>query len=337
MLKLGVVNRRGLPRPRTWIGRRRHVSLLLLRDLVSDPSVTPEEYDRLAGYARMPNGVWKRTRHGRLRLVDAALLEVLQERVARGARITVCDVAASTGATSVELYRLLAQHFDVDFVATDLYRDVLAVCSRTRRLAVVLDHEGNDVQYVAGPFVLPGGQPESPVYPVNRTLRALLRRRFLPKARAALALADVEALAPFASSVVGPYEVVRLPVLTRETVRMLGPGFRFEPWDVLAPFPLRADVVRAMNILTREHFDDVRRRRALRNCVEALKPGGLLVVGWSPTPESQTVEASIYEATEDGLRRLRTLNGGSEIDALVASTFRVSEMTPSARQPTGTE
>ena len=44
MLKLGVVRRRGLRRPRTLLGRRRHVSFLLLRQLAQELTVDPEEW-----------------------------------------------------------------------------------------------------------------------------------------------------------------------------------------------------------------------------------------------------------------------------------------------------
>lgn len=320
MLKLGVVKSAGVRHPRTRWGRRRHVSLLLLPELAARTDVTAEEYDRLVGYARMPNGVWKRTCHGRLRVLDGVLVDLLRQRYPDGAHLSVLDVAASTGVTSVELYRALSSRFTVELVASDLYRDVVAVRSRRRRAAVVFDAYGEPVQYILGPFVMPASFAESPAYPVNRALRLFMRKWFMPSARQALAATGSASLAPFATTVVGDFEVVKFPLLARETLEMMArePCFRFEVADILQPLGVRAHVVRAMNILTRDHFADPDRTRALHHCVEAVLPGGLFVVGWSPTARAETVEASVYAVEGDRLRRLAALNGGSEIDTLIA-------------------
>jgi hypothetical protein len=327
MLKLGVVTRAGVRHPRTLLGRRRHVSLLLLPELVTRADVDAEEYDRLVGYARMPNGVWKRTRHGRLHVVDAVLVDLLRERHADGSHLTVLDLAASTGVTSVELYRTLSAHFAVELVASDLYRDVVAVRSRHWPAAVVFDAFGEPLQYVLGRFVMPAGFAESPVYVVNRALRRLMHRWFAPAARGALAASRSASLAPFVPTTVGRFDVVKFPLLARETLEMIAcePRFRFEVADILRPLSPPAHVVRAMNILTRDHFGDAERVRALHHCIDAVRPGGLFVVGWSPTPAAETVEASVYSVEGGGLRRLVTLNGGSEIDTLIARELPVIE------------
>jgi len=304
------------------------VSILLLRELAADPASTPEEYDRLTGYARMPNGVWRFTQHGRMRVVDAALMELLRARHAADTTLVVCDLAASTGATSVELYRAVRESFATEFVATDLYRDMIAVRSRHWPAAVVFDARGREVQYVCGPFVLPGGGSDSIVHPVNRALGTLLDSWLVPRARRALDAAGASRLAPFEAVVHGSFEVVRLPMLTRDALGALdAPDFRFEAWDVLDPLPLRAHVVRAMNIFTRDHLAEDERRRGLRHCVQALHPDGLFVVGWSPHERPMAVEASIYGVRDGRLTRLRSFNGGSEIDVLLESMFAVTDGT----------
>jgi hypothetical protein len=335
MLKLGVVTRGGVRRPRTLFGRRRYVSLLLLRELAHDPATSADDYDRLAGHACMPNGVWKLTRHGRLSLLDAAVVEVLRHRHPAGNTLTVCDLAASTGATSVDFFRALAPHFDVRFTASDLYRDVVAVRSRRWPAAIVFDGSGEEIQYVFGPFVLPRAPAESAAYPINHALRAVLRSRLAPAARAVLDSVDLKALGPFESVDVAGYEVVKLPTLTRDTLAAIAArnGFTFEEWNVLEPLPARAHVVRAMNILMPEHFSDEARARAIRNCVAAVLPGGLFIVGSSPTAEAATIKASVYAVEEGQLVRLRSLNDGSEIDALVARTYRVVDAAPDRGKP----
>jgi hypothetical protein len=327
MLKFGVTTRQGVPRPRTLLGRRRYVSFLLLRELVQDSSVGPDDYDRVAGHACMPNGVWKLTQHGRLHVLDDAVQKCLEARHPRGASLVVCDLAASTGATSIDFFRTLQARFDVRFIASDLYRDLVAVRSRRWPVAVVFDGSGNQVQYVCGRFVLPSAPPESIAYPVNRALKAFLARAFLPSARAVLDTAALRRLGPFESLDVDGFEVVKLPMLTRNTLATISEhaGFSFEEWNIFERIPERAHVVRAMNILTPEHFSNTRRQVAIRNCIDGLLPGGLFVVGSSPTPHPNDVQASIYAVDGDQLVRLASVNGGSEVDAIVADTFTVVE------------
>ena len=332
MLKLGVVERDGVRRPRTLAGRRRYVSLLLLRELAADRSVSAEEYDRLAGHACMPNGVWKLTGHGRLRTLDTAVVELLARRHPSKTPLVVCDLAASTGATSVDFFRALQAQFAVRFVASDLYRDLIAVRDRRRGMAVVFDGSGQEVQYLWGRFVLPAAPPESIAYPVNRALKALMQRSFVPRARHALRDAAVSRLQPFAAMEADGYEIVKLPMLTRDTLAAIaaGDGFTFEEWNIFQPLPERAHVVRAMNILTPEHFPDDQRARAVQHCVEAVLPGGLFIVGSSPTADPASVQASVYAVEAGKLVRLAALNGGSEIDGIVARSYAIEEP---AREP----
>ncbi len=335
MLKLGVVTRDGVRRPRTLFGRRRYVSLLLLRELADDPVTSADEYDRLVEHACMPNGVWKLTRHGRLEVLDDAVVEILCRRYPAGSALTVCDLAASTGATSVEFFRALAPYFDVRFTASDLYRDVVAVRSRRWPAAIVFDGSGEVIQYVCGPFVLPRAPAESPAYPVNRALKAILQSRLVPVARAVLDSVDLTGLVPFDSVDVAGHEVVKLPILTRDTLTAIAArnGFTFEEWNVLEPLPARAHVVRTMNILTPEHFSDAARVRAIRNCVAAVLPGGLFIVGSSPDADATTIKASVYAVEGGQLVRLRSLNDGSEIDTLVAKTYPVVDAAADDSKP----
>lgn len=325
MLKLGVVDRSKVREPRTLLGRRRNVSLLLLRELALDAAVDPDEYDRLAGHARMPNGVWKLTHHGRLRHLDTAVIDELSRRYPPGAPLVVCDVAASTGATSVDFFRALKGRYDTRFIASDLYRDLVAVRSRRWPLAVVFDGSGREVQYLAGKLVLPESPPESAAYPVNHAAKALVRRCFVPAARVAVSKVPLAGLAPFEMLDSGDYQIIKLPMLTKDALAAIaaGDGFAFEEWNIFESLPTRAHVVRAMNILTPEHFPDEMRATAIRNCVAATLPGGLFVIGSSPSPNPSDVKATIYGVEPGQLTRVASLNGGSEVDAIVTRIFSV--------------
>lgn len=325
MLKPGIVSCAALRRSSSWFGSLRHVSLLLLAELAKDPARNADLYDRVVAQVRMQNGVWKRTGSGRLAEVDELALEVVRRRVPRGSELTVFDVAASSGVTSVEFFERLAREFAVEFVASDLYRDFFAVRSLRWPWAGVFDAFGKEVQQVIGPFVLPAQTQESPAYPVNRLLKRLGRALFVDAARSMLARPDVATLGAFATRRLDGYEVTKLPLLSSDCLRMAREDrrFRFDVWDILRPLPRRAHIIRAMNILSRDQFPDEQRGRAIRNLVDASLPHGLLIFGWSPSLHSNAVEATVYEVLNGMLRPLASINGGSEIDRIVEQTVAV--------------
>ncbi len=328
MLRLGIVSPAGLHRHSMRFGARRHVSALILEQLFEAPQWGATAYDSVVEQLRMPNGTWKFTCRGRFAALDQLVLGLLGERFARGTRLSVMDLAASTGVTSAEFYRVLRERYPVDFVASDLYRDAYAV--RRGPWAGVYTAAGEDLQHVLWRFVLPGQLAESWVYAGNRALRAACRRFCSPGARTALARAPLDRLAPFEAVRVGSLEIRRLPLLSGECLALVArhDDFRFEVRDLCQPLPGRATVVRAMNILTREHFDDATRARIIRHAIAATLPGGLLVLGWSPWDDPTRVEASVYEVEREGLERLASVNGGSEIDRFVESMIPVGDRNP---------
>src|SRR5262245_46627940 len=127
MLKLGITTTRGLRSASRWLGRERHASFLLLESLAREECRDPGTYDTLVARVRMPNGTWRQTTAGRLRLVDDALVGALRHTHPRSHALSVLDLGASTGVTSVDLYETLSQRWNVVSTASDLYRDAFAV------------------------------------------------------------------------------------------------------------------------------------------------------------------------------------------------------------------
>ena len=185
MLRFGIVRRQGLAHPTTWFGARKHVSALILDELAETPESDEAAYDTVVEQLPMPNGTWKFTCRGRFASLDRLVLDLLAPRVPRGGRLSVIDLAASTGVTSVELYRVLRERYQVRFLASDLYRDLYAV-RRSGAWVGVFTAMGDDVQHIVWRFVLPGQLAESWAYPGNRALRAACRRLLTPRARAVL-------------------------------------------------------------------------------------------------------------------------------------------------------
>lgn len=339
MLKLGITTVRGLERPRSWLGRQRHASMLLFASLAAGGRDRADAYDRLVERVKLPNGTWKQTAGRRLDDVDTLIGEALAASHPRGARVTVLDIGASTGVTSVRLCARLERRYRVRFIASDLYRDALAVSAVG--WSVVLTASGEVLQYVIGPFVLPGQLDESPAYPVNRALKAIAARWLAPRARAIAAVHAAAAPEYLRRVAAGRYRLMRLPLFSYGCLERMrrDDRFRFAALDVLQPLAVRATVVRAMNVVTRDYFDEASAACALAHCIDAVAPGGLLAVGRSQGLAAGHTRATVYRRSGDRqLRPVARLNGGCELEALtleVAMGGGRRQTAVARRQPEG--
>lgn len=323
MLKLGIIRTRDLGRPPRWFGRDRHASFLLLEHLATAGHADPAAYDTLIWKVRMPNGTWKQTAAGRLRLVDEALVAVLERTHPAGSRLSVLDLGASTGVTSVDLFESLSQRWSVDFTASDLYRDVFAVRARGGRWAIVFDAGGAVLQHVLGPFVLPGQLTESAVYPVNRGLKRWSEGVLVPRARAALAGDAAAGERPyFAPGAVDGLVIQRLPFFAFRCLDLMrrNSRFRFVIHDVTEPLAAPAapaTIVRALNIITREYFDLPTATRALGHAIRAVEPGGYLVAGQSKGVDPNAMRATIFRIGHGAAEVVTRVGEGYEMEDVV--------------------
>jgi hypothetical protein len=326
VLKLGITRPRDLARRESWLGRSRHASLLLFADLANGAAGGGAAYDCLIERVRLPNGTWKQTAAGRLADVDDLLIDVLHASHPPGTPVSVLDLGASTGVTSLELCDRLRAAHPLRFIASDLYRDAIAVSGRG--WAIVCTPRGEDLQYVLGRFVLPAYLEESPLYAVNRALKRYARRRLAPRARAIARAAAGSALPLLESRRIGTHRVMRLPLIASECLRRIrrDDGFAFEVIDVLEPIGARATVVRAMNVVTRDYWDRARARTALTNCLHAVEPGGLLVVGRTDGLARGGTRATCYRVDQRGRVAVAgRLHGGCELEGLVLEIAPATE------------
>jgi SAM-dependent methyltransferase len=319
VFKLGIVTTEELDRPRTRLGARKFASLLLLRDLRGRGARDATHYNGILRLLQMANGTWKDTFRGRFARLDRESLEVIAASHASGSRLQVTDLAVASGITSVDFYLALRSKFEVDFVATDLWRDAFAVTGMPPGGTVVLDADGGELQFVLGRFVLPGYAPDRLIYPVNRALRWWARRTLLPRARTFLQGVDQTHLRAFETLVNHGAQVTRIPLVSAECLDLLAtrPDFRFVVANILAPPDRQSDVIRAMNIVTPDHLPQADLRKAIRNCLAALRPQGVLILGRSPNDNPEDVTATIYQAQNGDLHTARRLNAGCEVEELV--------------------
>jgi len=322
MLKRGIVSLDQLDRPLTWLGKKKHANLLLLADLFRQPAPDARHYDTIISQVITPNGTWKESCTDRFATLDRLTLATLAERWPGRRQLVITDLGASSGATSVQLFQLLRERFSLDFLATDLCRDAIAVRPRYAKWVIVFDADGRALQHVFSAFVLPGQGQESALYPINRALRALSRRLLVPKAAAVFSRCDARTLADFETIAVDRYKITKIPLLSYHCLRLLREcqQFRFEVVDVMQPLSRCADVIRVMNVLTPVYFDEARLRAGIGNCAAALNPGGLLILGRSPMEDPANAKATIYLNDAGAIRPLHRLNGGYEAHHLVEGT-----------------
>ena len=319
MFKLGIVRTGELDRPRTRMGARRFASLLLLRDLRGPDAADAARYNGILRLLQMANGTWKDTFRGRFARLDREALEVIADSHPTGSRLQVTDLAVASGITSVDFHQALRSRFEIDFVATDLWRDAFAVSGLRPGGTVILDAGGGALQFVLGRFVLPGYAPDRILYPVNRALRWWARRTLLPLARDVLQGVDRSGLQAFDTRVYDGIRVTRIPLVSAECLDLLATraDFRFVVADILEPLERPSDVIRAMNILTPDHLPEADLRTGVRNCLAALRPGGVLILGRSPSDDPEDVTATLYREQNGGLHVVRRLNAGCGIEDLV--------------------
>ncbi len=324
MYKLGIVTYDGLDHPPTWLGKKKRASALLLQEMTQRSPVDPKKYDNIIKCIATPNGTWKDTKRGRFTVLDSIILEDLKNIHNTTKSLIVMDLAVSSGVTSVEFYKLLRSAFSVDFIATDLWYEAISIKSPQYGWIVVLYSDGNELQYVVGPFVLPGQGRESLFYPINIALRQLCRWMTLPKAQAILKKYNSSEFSYFQTSMVDGYEVTKLCLLAHECMELAKSSryFRFEVSNIMEPFAYRADVIRAMNILTPTYFYDTQLQQGIRNCLNVLNREGVLVLGQSITDESDDIKATIFRRKDRGLDIIRQVNSGCGIEHLVDDVVR---------------
>lgn len=320
MLKLGITRPQDLLHAPRWLGRERHASFLLLEALMREGVRDNALYDTLVARVRLPNGTWKQTASGRLRAVDAALLSALEKTHSNSPKLSVLDLGASTGVTSVELYEALARCWSVEYAASDLYRDAFAVGPPGGRWTLVLSAAGDVLQHVLGPFVLPGQLDESAVYPVNRALKQWSERRLVPAARRALAAdAGASERSYFEGAEVEGLVVKRLPLVTGRCLELArqSPGFRFVVHDVTRPLNVQATVVRAMNLITPDYFSPAMAGRAIGNALRAVEPAGYLVLGQSRGLGCDALRATVFRVAGRRAEVAARVGEGYELEETV--------------------
>ena len=262
--------------------------------------LTAEQEDKFFGSLKTSNATWKLTSARRFEALDHMLLNSL--RVPAGSAVSVLDVGASSGVTTLELHRLLGfRGYHPDTTATDRVIRAFAV-PIIPGCYVIADGEGEILQYVAfGRLIRPWSSRTDRLIGAA-LLRRLLHMAFHRKVRRTLK-DDPERCEP-------------VGLVSRQFASQ--PGLRLVEDDVLVrrpEFEQRFDVVRAANILNRGYFGESDLRQAIRNLVAYMHPqtGLLLLVR---TQRDGNHDGTLFAKAPDGrLSAVRRIGRGSEVEA----------------------
>jgi hypothetical protein len=242
------------------------------------------------------DGVWRRTRRGRLPETERRLIRHLLDPPRES--YALLDLASSDGTTTLDLLDALR-------AATEA---PVTICLTDRFLALERYRLGSLVEYRT-----PQGVPV--------TVR--LGRRQLP---------DILHRWDLAGHVLARSWVARRPAMRLDgTLSLLHPDVLAEP--ALVPRVLDClrrddslvgtlDALRAANILNTGYFNRQQLTAAIACCHAYLRYGGVLVVvRCDGPPENETERGSLWRRTAEGFARLEDYGRGSEI-ADVVDAFR---------------
>ncbi|APG88673.1 ATPGTP-binding protein (plasmid) [Sinorhizobium americanum CCGM7] len=264
---------------------------------------------------KMRNGTFKLTQPSRFQELEVAFRPYVKERVV--SLTEVLDVGVSTGLTTVELARFLADCGAASrIVATDLFIEahIVELASWFR---VFCDSEGWPLQYdVWGISFRPWIRRLD--YVTLAFVPLVLGRSVLwPRLRSRIRAGGSRPVQMITRSLPSNSEIV------------------FVENDIMCraeDFTRRFDMVRAANILNIGYFSQEQIHSAIGNIHSYLRgPGALLIL--ARTNRARENAGTLFELCENGsFAALERVGGGSEIEKLVLD-FRPSQLQPPSGSP----
>ncbi|MCU0228600.1 MAG: hypothetical protein MUF01_13270 [Bryobacterales bacterium] len=288
------------------LGSRAAYSLLDVGDHPSAEQVSM--FEDICYKLRMTNGSYKLTFRNRFQDVNAALLDVLDERFARDGELLVEDRAVSNALTSVEWARdLFARHPRARMTASDLVLYLMEI-TLPDGLRFVAEPGGAVLQCIAPPWVLSVYHREAYRKPLHLLMSAYYRRRVAK-------LGVTQGWGQSDASRVG--RVRNLSLVHPEARQLAQEDARFKvvAQSVFDRAPQAVDVVRTMNILNLKYFSRDQLLAGVTAVHASMKSGGVWVVGRT-LEEDRRNHASILTREDSGWSLQTRVGDGSEIEDL---------------------
>ena len=230
------------------------------------------------------DGIFKITRRARFTALDEWLANEIKAIKPGTSPVVVHDVGASSGVTTLELWSRLKRDSTVVVHASDYFDTLDLVTVPGTRWTVAFATDGRPLQFSNDWYVLPVSRKESWRYPWNRWLQSRANATILPEAKR---LRDAGQGNPTGS-------IRRVSLFHPEATATAATSktFKLLRHDVFQPNPIACDVLRAMNILTPNHFPADKVREAIAACLHNLRDGGLFLIGRNVDEEDGRLRAT---------------------------------------------
>ena len=312
MIKFGVTTIKQLSEMDLQAPRLVGAHLLLKLDGL-DPGRSRMIRQRILMNILMPNSTGKTTWGNRFADIDEQLAPLLIKSFPT--RLDCLDLGVSDGSTALDLFQRLASHQKLSYLMADINRYLFI--RENRFVTDVCDDNGNLIQLVAGPCVIPISSLYH-IHPLQLINRAfflyghLFRSKQVSMAWREQSL--IKAHPPF----------IRYDLLASEVQKTLksDPRLAFRLFDLFYPLDLSFDFVRMMNVLNRKKnhygFDDSELGRGSQSVKRMVRESGLLLVGRTIPDSNGSVvtNATLFQKTPDSFRMIRRLGEGSEIEMI---------------------
>jgi hypothetical protein len=319
MLKTGISAIKDMSRRKTRLGASRAIAYSVLNSARSVWN-SSNIFEQIVSTIRMSSGVYRTTKPGRFRDLDAMLEAVLKEYFPPSKALRVEDWASSDALAASELaVRLLGSYPFAQIVASDCILYLIQARSRPREL-LILEPDGSPLQYVRGSFVVSLCSDERWIYPINRVYRRIGQRCYTQFSQMVSA-EELNRLKAISDIECNSWAIKKIDLVHPNAVRLCKGDARFqvELHDAFSASRHKCHVVRVMNLYNPRVLGDNAVAVGARAVFRSLLEGGIAVIGRSHEPEGGANHATLFRRCKSKLVPLGRFGRGSEVESVFAS------------------
>jgi len=302
---------------KTFFGRTMKVSIPLVLEIFHNESSAMEDYSYFNEIKI--GGTFKKTVNNRFAAFDEFLVDLLRENFAHPEKLSVHDMAVSSGVTSVEFFdKLHESGIPIKFTASDKFTHVFVLNNKNYNYTVVLGPDLEFMQFLFSRFVI--DEDESTKDFVNYLMMKYVFNKILPLAKKIILECGI-AFDDFLQDrfIVDGFEITRIPLLSKKIIEKCyaTSDFRFCRHDIFKETSEPFDVVRAMNILNLGYFDRGRISLIRDNIFNKLNENGVFIVGRTRDDGGNDTCASVFVKKDHAFHVLADYHGGSEVKDII--------------------
>lgn len=284
---------------------QRPISITLYEKAMCEPDAEALQEKILLPFSD-GRGAYKRTYRNRFESFDALALQALQTHLPKDSTsLAVLDAGISDGRTAVDFFRLVQAHCPLShYEATDYDPEVFILTDQGT--TVTCDRHGQPLEVLFPPFVF---------YPIRRADRFFLFNSVVwlyVKSKILPHILELFRLHPERAHKVQLFCKAAQDLQKSDTRFVLGRHNLLEA-------PKRTfQVIRAMNVLNVSYFTPDQMQTVVRNLLQGLEDGGLLITG-SNQDAGSIVDGGIYRKAGAAFTLVASSGGGSPVHDYLVS------------------